>query len=224
MKQKVIVISAHPDDETLGVGGTLLKHKAQGDEIYWLILTEISTDQGYVSNQIKMREKEIEQVAQLFGFIKTFQLKYRTATLSHLNVPEMIQKITQIFQEIQPEIIYTPNRSDAHSDHRVLFDAVIACTKSFRHPYIKQVLMYECISETEFAPALPEKVFIPNYFVDISPYLEQKTTIMKVFNSELGEHPFPRSIENIKALAHFRGAIAGVYYAEAFQLLKYLLK
>lgn len=224
MKQKVIVISAHPDDETLGVGGTILKHNTQVDEIYWLILTDIYTNQGYESEQIISREKEIEQVAQLFGFIKTFRLKYPTTTLSPIDVPGIIQKITHIFQEIQPEIIYTPNRSDAHSDHRILFDAVIACTKSFRHPYIKQVLMYECISETEFAPALPEKVFIPNYFVDITPYLEQKIAIMRVFKSELGEHPFPRSVENIKALAHFRGATSGVYYAEAFQLLKYIIK
>ena len=224
MKQKVIVISAHPDDETLGVGGTLLKHKAQGDEIYWLIATDIFTSKGYSNEKIITRENEIEQVAKLLGIEKTFKLNYPTTSLSPLDVPEMINKITQIFQNIHPEIIYTPNRSDAHSDHRILFDAVFACTKSFRHPYIKQVLMYECISETEFAPALPENIFIPNYFVDISLFIEGKIAIMKIFNSELGEHPFPRSIENIKALAHFRGAMAGVYYAEAFQMIKFIIK
>ena len=51
MKQKVIVISAHPDDETLGVGGTLLKHKAQGDEIYWLIATDIFTSKRRKDNR-----------------------------------------------------------------------------------------------------------------------------------------------------------------------------
>lgn len=224
MKRKVIVISAHPDDETLGVGGTLLKHKEQDDEIFWIIATDIYIDQGYKDEQIISREKEIEQVSLLFGFTKTFRLKYPTTTLSPVNLTEMIQKITIVFQDIQPEIIYIPNRSDAHSDHRILFDAVFACTKSFRYPYIKLILMYECISETEFAPALPEKVFIPNYFVDISPFIEEKIAVMKIFNSELGEHPFPRSTENIRALAHLRGATAGVYFAEAFQLLKYIIK
>lgn len=84
--------------------------------------------------------------------------------------------------------------------------------------------MYECISETEFAPALPEKVFIPNYYVDISEFIERKLEIMKIYKSEIAEHPFPRSLKNIKALAHFRGASVGVEFAEAFQLLKYIDK
>lgn len=84
--------------------------------------------------------------------------------------------------------------------------------------------MYECISETEFAPALPEKVFQPNYFVDISDYFSKKVSIAEVYASEFGKHPFPRSIRNMEALATFRGAYAGVEYAEAFQLLKYIDK
>jgi LmbE family N-acetylglucosaminyl deacetylase len=100
----------------------------------------------------------------------------------------------------------------------------MACTKSFRYPFIKRVLMYECISETEFAPALPEKIFIPNFFVDISKYLEKKLEIMRIYESELGEHPFPRSERNIEALAVFRGASVGVEYAEAFQLIKFIDK
>jgi hypothetical protein len=100
----------------------------------------------------------------------------------------------------------------------------MACTKSFRYPFIKRVLMYECLSETEFAPALPEKAFIPNYFVDISDFIDKKLEIMEIYESEIDEHPFPRSLNNIKALAHFRGASVGVNYAEAFQLLKFIDK
>ncbi len=84
--------------------------------------------------------------------------------------------------------------------------------------------MYECISETEFAPSLPEKTFMPNYFVDISEYLQKKLEIMKIYDSELGDHPFPRSLRNLEALATFRGASIGVEYAEAFQLIKYIEK
>jgi hypothetical protein len=96
----------------------------------------------------------------------------------------------------------------------------MACTKSFRYPFLKKVLLYECISETEFAPAIPERVFQPNYFVDISTFLNKKLEIMTRFESEVGEHPFPRSLRNIEALATYRGATAGVEYAEAFQLVK----
>jgi LmbE family N-acetylglucosaminyl deacetylase len=220
--KKIIVISAHPDDETLGAGGTLLKHKAAGDEIYWLIITNVFESQGFSKERVESRQIEIQKVSKAFGFKQTFQLNYPTMSLSSSSLIKMVPEISKVFLEVQPDTIYCLNRSDAHSDHRVVFDAVMACTKSFRYPFIKKVLMYECLSETEFAPALPEKVFIPNYYVNITDYMEEKVSIMEIFESELGAHPFPRSIENIKALATYRGASVGVNYAEAFQLIKYI--
>lgn len=222
--KRVIVVSAHPDDETLGVGGTLLKHVEKGDKVYWIIVTNIFENQEFSKERVKLRQLEIDRVNKLFGFTKMFKLDYPTMTLTSSSLLTLVPEISKIFMEVEPEILYTLNRSDAHSDHRILFDAVMACTKSFRYPFIKQVLMYECLSETEFAPALPEKVFIPNYFVDISNYIDKKLEIMAVFQSELGKHPFPRSIDNIKALAHYRGASAGVRYAESFQVLKLIDK
>jgi LmbE family N-acetylglucosaminyl deacetylase len=222
--KKVLIVSAHPDDEVIGAGGTLLRHKGAGDELYWLIVTNVFADQGFSRERISSRQAEIEKVAERIGFKKTFKLEHPTMTLSSETLITMVPQIADVFKEVKPEIIYCLNRSDAHSDHRVVFDAIMACTKSFRHPYIKRVFMYECISETEFAPALAEKVFIPNYFVDISDYLETKLEIVKIYSSEIGEHPFPRSLDNIKALAHLRGATAGVKYAEAFQLIKWIEK
>lgn len=224
MSKKIIVISAHPDDETLGAGGTILKHTSEGDDVYWLITTNIFEKQGFSKKLILSRQKEIEEVSKKLGIKKTFKLDYPTMTLSSSSVIDMVPEISKIFNEVQPETIYCLNRSDAHSDHRITFDAVMACTKSFRYPFIKKVLMYECISETEFAPQLHEKIFLPNYFVDISKYLEKKQEVMKIYNSELGEHPFPRSHKNIEALAIYRGASVGVDYAEAFQLIKYIDK
>lgn len=222
--KKIIVISAHPDDEVIGAGGTLLKHKKAGDEIFWLITTDVFEEQGFSKERVVSRAREIEEVAKRLGVTKTFKLSYPTMSLSSSTIIKMVPEISSIFSEVEPEIVYCLNRSDAHSDHRVTFDAVIACTKSFRYPYIKKVLMYECISETEFAPSLPEKIFMPNYFVDISKYLKEKLDIMQVYESELGEHPFPRSLRNMEALATFRGASVGVEYAEAFQLIKYIDK
>ncbi len=222
--RNIVVISAHPDDEILGVGGTLLKHKKNGDKIYWLITTNIFENQGFSKQRISSRQKEIKKISEALSVEKVFMLNYPTMSLSTSTLIEMVPKISKIFIEIEPEIVYCLNRSDAHSDHRITFDAVMACTKSFRYPFIKQVLMYECISETEFAPQVPEKVFTPNYFVDISSFLEEKMNLMKIYESELGKHPFPRSLKNIEALATFRGASVGVEYAEAFQLIKYIDK
>jgi LmbE family N-acetylglucosaminyl deacetylase len=222
--KKVIVISAHPDDEVLGAGGTLLKHKNSGDNLAWLIITGIAEANGFTKERVRTRELEIQQVSDSIGFSKVYKLNYPTMGLNPEIVNEMIPKISSIFNEFEPEVIYVMNRSDAHSDHRYTFDAVAACTKSFRYPFIKKVFMYECISETEFAPQLPEKVFIPNYFVDISEFQSAKIKLMQIYNSELSEHPFPRSIANINALATFRGATVGVNFAEAFQIIKIIDK
>jgi LmbE family N-acetylglucosaminyl deacetylase len=222
--KRVIVISAHPDDEILGAGGTLLKHKKSGDELAWVIITCIDEANGFTTERVRSRELEINQVSKSIGFTKVYKLNYPTMGLSPEIVNEMIPKISLIFKEFEPEVIYVMNRSDAHSDHRYTFEAVAACTKSFRYSFIKKVLMYECISETEFAPILPEKVFQPNYFVDISDFFKRKIEIMQIYSSELAEHPFPRSKRNIEALAVQRGATVGVEYAEAFQIIKYIDK
>ena len=222
--KKVIVISAHPDDETLGVGGTLLRHADNGDEIFWIIVTDIFEKDGVSSQRVSERSEEIKKVSSMYGFTKTYNLGFSSAKLDTTHLPILIKSISAVFNEVEPEIVYSLNRSDAHSDHRIIFDATMACTKSFRYPSLKQLLMYECISETEFAPSLNEKVFNPNYFVDITDYIEKKIEIMKVFKSELDCVPFPRSIENIRALATFRGCSAGLLAAESFQLLKYIDK
>lgn len=222
--KKIIVISAHPDDEVIGCGGTLLKHVQNGDEVAWIIITNVFEDKGFSNKRVESRQKEIETVKQLVGFKHVFKLDYPTMSLDSSSLHTLIPKISDIFNEVKPEVIYVMNRSDAHSDHRITFDAVMACTKSFRYPFIKKVLMYECISETEFAPVLPEKVFQPNYFVDITSYFQKKLEILAIYESEMGEHPFPRSNKNVEALSTFRGASVGVIYAEAFQLLKYIDK
>lgn len=218
--KNIIVISAHPDDEILGAGGTLLKHKSNGDKIFWLITTNVFIEQGFTQERVDSRQEEIRLVATKLGINKTFILDYPTMSLSSRTLLTMVPEISKIFNEVEPEVIYCLNRSDAHSDHRITFEAVAACTKSFRYPFIKQFYMYECLSETEFAPQLPEKQFIANHFVDISKFMKEKIELMSIYESEIGEHPFPRSFKNIWALATFRGASVGVDYAEAFQLVK----
>jgi LmbE family N-acetylglucosaminyl deacetylase len=221
---KVLIVSAHPDDEIIGAGGTLFKHKERGDQLFWLIITNVFEHQGFSKERVLSRQKEIQIVSQMVGFEKVYQLSYPTMTLTFDSIIDMVPKISEVFNDAKPAVIYCLNRSDIHSDHRIVFQSVMACTKSFRYPFIKTVLMYECISETEFAPALPENSFIPNYFVDISDFMQNKLDALTVYASEIANHPFPRSIDNIKALAHFRGATCGVVYAEAFQLLKHIDK
>ena len=219
MKNKILVIAVHPDDETLGCGGTLLKHKANGDEIHWLICTTIDKSHSYYET----REKEIEEVAKLYNFNSVHNLRLKTMQVDEYSMSELVSKISKVINEIQPTTIYLPFKGDVHSDHRKIFEASYSCTKSFRYPFIKKIYMIETLSETEFAPSTKEDSFIPNVFVDISEYFEKKIEIMKVFESEIAPHPFPRSERNLRALATFRGATCGCEYAESLMLLKEIL-
>ena len=216
---KVLVIAVHPDDETLGCGGTLLKHKAEDDEIHWLIGTETNQSNDFFS----IREKEIEKVTELYGFNTVHNLHLKTMQVDEYSMSELIGRISKVINEVKPSIIYLPFKGDVHSDHRYIFEAAYSCTKSFRYPFIKKVYMIETLSETEFAPSTKEDSFIPNVFVDISEYMEKKIEIMKIFKSEMASHPFPRNERNLRALATYRGATCGVEYAESFVLLKEIL-
>lgn len=216
MKNKVLIVAVHPDDETLGCGGTLLKHKANGDEIHWLICTTIDKNHNYYDT----REKEIDEVSTLYGFDSVHNLRLKTMQVDEYSISELIGKISKVINEVKPNIVYLPFKGDVHSDHRKIFEASYSCTKSFRYSFIKKIYMMETLSETEFAPSTKEDSFIPNVFVDVSKYFEKKIEIMNLFESEIAKHPFPRSERNLKALATLRGATAGCEYAESFVLLK----
>lgn len=212
----ILVIAVHPDDETLGCGGTLLKHKKNGDKIHWLIATQTDPSNSF----FKQREEEIKRVASLYNFDSVHKLELDTMRIDEYSMSDLVERISKVINRIKPSTLYLPFKSDVHSDHRKIFEASYSCTKSFRYPFIKKIYMMEVLSETEFSPSTKEDSFIPNTFVDISEQMDKKIEIMKVFNSEISEHPFPRSIKNIEALATLRGATSGCIYAESFVLLK----
>jgi N-acetylglucosamine malate deacetylase 1 len=210
MSKKVMVISVHPDDETLGAGGTILKHQKAGDQVFCLYITKGNEEQAII----------MEQVNKLYNFNQVFSLDLKDLFLDDLSLNDIIPSFSKIFNQIQPEILFIPNRSDVHSDHRKIYTALLACTKSFRFPFIKKVMMMEVQSETDFAPALPENVFLPNVFYDISEVYNQKMKIMKLYESELLPDGFTRSLRSIEAQNIYRGSQINSLYAEAFMLIK----
>jgi len=219
--KNILVIAPHPDDEILGCGGTLLRHAANGDRLFVVYMTRMCTEYGYSTERINSRESEIERVCKSMNATRD-QLDYQPATLTDQDTVSMIPQLSELFRQIAPDVLYVPNRADAHSDHRVCFNAAYACSKVFRCPSLKTILMYETVSETDFSPPLAQDMFVPNYFVDVTTYMSQKISLMQVYESELSEHPFPRSIASLQALATLRGSAAGVSRAEAFQLIKHI--
>lgn len=221
MSKRVLCIAVHADDETLGCGGTLLKHQELGDEIYWLLLTgpTLNHPSNFDKEFIDNRKKIVDNVAKQYSFNGLEYLELPTQLLHSIDLRDIIQKISKVIKKIQPNIIYTMFADDVHSDHRVAFEAVYSCTKSFRYPYIEKIYMMETLSETEFSLTVPSKTFIPNVYVDITDYINKKIDIMKMYPAEIMNAPYPRSISSIEALARIRGSRAGVMYAEAFMLL-----
>jgi N-acetylglucosamine malate deacetylase 1 len=220
----VLVVAVHPDDESLGAGGALLRHKAQGDQIHWLILTCPMASAGYSDEYIENRKRTIEQVAQAYGFNSVTELKLPATGLAEISEKTLVQAVSETFSSIAPNIVYTPFHSDVHGDHKAAFTAVYSCTKPFRYPFIEKVLMIETISETDQAVAIPAFSFVPNVFIDITPYLEHKLEILELYKTEMHPPPFPRSLEAVRALARVRGATIQAHYAEAFMLLKEVVR
>ncbi|MGL4483758.1 MAG: PIG-L deacetylase family protein [Anaerovoracaceae bacterium] len=213
----ILVVSPHMDDETLGAGGTLLKHKARGDKIFWLNIANVKTDYGYPDDVVSERDNQFKKVAQSFDFAEVKDLKLKPTALESYDKNFLIGAIATFIDKWKPEMLIIPFSSDIHSDHRVVYESMLPFTKAFRYPYIKKVISMEILSETEFAVL---DHFHPNYFVDISDYLEKKKNLLSIYTGEIPDKNFPRSLEMVEVLAKFRGSIAGVDYAEAFEIIK----
>lgn len=220
----VVIVAPHPDDETLGCGGAIFKHRSNGDKVYWIIVTGITEKYGFSCDKVNARSQEIETIAAMYQFTKVFRFDIPTTQLDCIPLGELVNKFSEVFNEISPHTIYLPFRGDVHSDHKIVFDAALSSTKWFRYPSIKRILCYETVSETEFGLDPSVHKFTPNVFVDITASFCEKIEAMKIYKSELGKHPFPRNEKVIEALAMLRGATSGCEFAEGFILLKEILK
>lgn len=220
MGNKVLVVAPHPDDESLGCGGTILKHRARGDSVHWLIMTSVHEAHGFTAKRVISRALEIKRVAKLYGFDGTHQLGFPTTKLDKLPLGELIAKVSDVMSAIKPEIVYIPFGGDIHSDHRITFEVMASCSKWFRYPSVKRILAYEVLSETDAAIDPCSGGFRPNVFNDITPYLDKKLRALALFEGEMGKFPFPRSDKALRSLAACRGAASGFPAAEGFMLLR----
>ncbi len=217
---RILVIAPHPDDETLGCGGTLLRYRIEGAEIHWLIVTEMPAGNVYSPARREARDREIGLVADAYGFASVDRLGFPAAGLEAASLDRLVGAISTVVKRIEPEILFAPFAGDAHSDHRATFAAVAASSKWFRNPSVRRILAYEVLSETDSAIDPTTTGFRPNVFVNVGATIDAKLRIARLYAGEMGEFPFPRSEPAIRALASVRGAAAGVEAAEAFMLLK----
>lgn len=218
---KVLVISVHPDDETLGCGGTILRHAGNGDAVHWLIITRPHSPQ-WSADIIAQKEREVKTVASAYGMQSVQRLDFPTVRLDTVPLAELIPALAAATEKVRPETVYLVHDGDVHTDHHQAFVGIMSVLKTFymRTHGVQRVLSYETLSSTDAAPPQAGRMFLPAVYHDISPYLERKLEIMALYETEKQDDPMPRGPSAIRALARFRGASIGVEYAEAFMLIR----
>lgn len=216
---RAIVVSPHPDDETLGACGTIMKLISLGAEVTWLNITNMKAEYGYSTEAIQTRRKEMDRVRKATGYSSFYDLCLKPAALEQYASGDIIVQIKQVFDDVCPELVFLPFPHDAHSDHGVVYKCALACTKPFRAPYVRKVLCMDIISETNYATS----PFWADCYVDITSFIEEKIKIAAYYQSEIQEPPFPRSKEGIRAQARFCGISCYREYAEAFQIVKEII-
>lgn len=215
----VLMISAHPDDETLGAGGTILKHIAQGDKVFWFLATA-AYEPRFDDSCLQEQKRYVEKMCGMYGLEDLAWPRFPTTCLDQIPLNDIISKLREAIDRFKPGWIYMVGDHDVHTDHAVVNSALLTTIKSFNLPAgLKRILSYEIISSTDVYPGARSSVFIPNVYSDITGFIEGKLEIMSVLQSEMHEYPLPRSADSIRALARYRGSTIGVEYAEAFKLI-----
>jgi N-acetylglucosamine malate deacetylase 1 len=220
---KVMVVCAHPDDETLGCGGTIRRHVTVGDDVTWVITTQAHEPQ-WSPVVIEEKKREVDEVAGALGVARPVRLGFPSSRLDVTPRADLIRAVHDVIGEVRPELVYVVHPGDVHRDHAEVFEATMSVLKGFRMAAlgVRRVLAFETLSSTE-AAAPSRDPFVPTVFVDIGGFLDDKVRIMALYRSEGQEYPMPRDESAIRALARLRGASVGLEHAEAFELVRELV-
>jgi len=217
---RVLVIAPHPDDEVLGVGGTIARLGHEGHDIFVAIVTRgdpsmfdpAFTEQG---------RQEALQAHRILGVRDTIFLDgYPAALLDTIPHSQLNAALGKLFCDVKPAILFLPFNGDLHRDHRLVFESALVAARPHGGSQVQTIYAYETLSETNWNAAPLTPGFLPNTYFDISAFLEVKLASMQTYQSQLKPFPHERSLEAIQALATLRGATVGVEAAEAFVLVR----
>ena len=216
---RVLVFAAHPDDEVLGMGGTIAVRTDEGDDVRVVVVTDGSSTQYPGDADVRARkEGEAVRAAAELGVSDYVHLDLpdmRLDTLPHVEVNRVVEEHVADFG---PQVVYTPH-PDVNRDHRVLFDSVAVATRPTPGQVVRRVLTYAPTSSTEWTPA-PTNWFVPNWFVDVTSTIEHKIAAFACYGTEARDWPHPRSERALRAHAAFFGASMGCEAAEPFVLVR----
>lgn len=226
---KILVVVAHPDDEILGCGGTVLRRIAEGDEVYSLILGEGMTaryDKKEMAGNDEITRLHVAsaRVSKAVGFKKSWIMDFPDNRFDSVPLLDIIKAVERVKREVMPDVIYTHFEKDLNIDHRITFQAVLTACRPLADETVKEILSFEIPSSTEWvSPCSGENCFRPGIFVDITETIEKKVKTMEMYESEVKDYPHPRSPESLRIISKKWGIVCGLKNAEAFMLVRKII-
>jgi len=214
-----MIVAPHPDDETLGVGGTIAKYSAQGADIFVLIVSG-HLPPLYSRKDYDKTVHEAQSAFKLLGVSQSEFLEIPATMINSKPLHKVNGRISKIINDFKPHIVFCPY-PDRHIDHRLIFDSVMVATRPVGIGRDIEILAaYETLSETHWNAPHIEPNFTPNWVVDITEQIDNKLDALSCYKSQISDFPGPRSIEAVEALAKFRGTQAGFGYGEGFHVIR----
>ena len=217
----VLVVVAHTDDETIGMGGTIKKHTEKGDEVIVMSMTNGVGSRDFCDkNDIDKRFKASDMASQILGFTWIERNNYPDNEMDTCSTLEIVKRIEKVKNKHNPSIVYFHSAADLNVDHRVLSSAVLTAFRPQPGDSCKELRVFEVPSATDFGHESIIGRFLPNLFIDISETWRHKMSALEGYSNEIREYPHTRSLEGIENLAKLRGSQNGLKMAEAFQIIR----
>jgi LmbE family N-acetylglucosaminyl deacetylase len=219
-----LVIAAHPDDEVLGCGATIARLVSEGWAVHILIAAEGATSRSSQRNlteygqQLSDLEECTQKANQILGSTSVKLLGFPDNRMDKLVLLDIVKQLEEELKTYKPSLVFTHHAGDVNIDHQILHHAVITACRPQPGFSVKSLLFFEVPSSTEWRPSGSSLPFVPNYFWDVSMYMEKKIQALDAYKPEMRDFPHPRSIRAINHLAGWRGASVGCEAAEAFML------
>ena len=220
MSKTVLVVAAHTDDEALGCGGTIARHVAEGDTVYAVFLADgVTSRPDATHEELKQRNAAAERAHEILGIKKAYMLGFPDNRMDSVPLLDIVQKLESVLEQVRPQVVYTHHHGDLNVDHRITHQALMTACRPVPGTSVKEIYAFEVLSATEWnTPGVAP--FIPNMFMDISHYLDQKSEALNAYKMEMRAIPHPRSIENSLRHSVFRGNTVGLSNAEGFYLVR----
>lgn len=225
VKEKILVVAAHPDDEVLGCGGTTSRLVKQGAEVSTLILGEGITsrekirDKDKAQPEIDRLKSQIRRSNEILGIDNLFVFDFPDNRFDQVPLLDVVKKVENIKERVRPDIIFTHFKDDLNCDHRITYQAVLTAARPMSGETVREIYSFEILSSSEWN--YPSS-FTPNLFFDIEETIELKQRALKVYEGELRDFPHPRSLKGIEVNALHWGMKSGCRAAEAFEVIRIL--